>query len=69
MIRTWLEIVRIVKSVCDSEFQSRTGAEISASYFYDEKGDILYVSFCPGEKGTGVELNDNILPRLCSSQD
>jgi len=38
--------------------------EISPSYFYDEEGDILYVSFWPGEKGTGVELNDNILLRL-----
>ena len=33
-------------------------------YTYDEEGDILYVSFYPGEKGTGVELNDHILLRF-----
>jgi uncharacterized protein YuzE len=38
--------------------------KIVPSYFYDEEGDILYVSFCPSEKGTGVELNNNILLRL-----
>lgn len=38
--------------------------EITPSYFYDEEGDILYVSFYPGEKGTGVELNSNILLRF-----
>ena len=38
--------------------------KIAPSYFYDEEGDILYVSFYPGEKGTGVELNNNILLRL-----
>jgi uncharacterized protein YuzE len=31
---------------------------------YDEEGDILYISFHPGEKGTGVELNQNILLRF-----
>jgi len=31
---------------------------------YDEEGDILYVSFHPGEKGTGVELNDHVLLRF-----
>jgi len=31
---------------------------------YDEEGDILYVSFHPGEKGTGAELNDHILLRF-----
>lgn len=31
---------------------------------YDEEGDILYLSFQPGEKGTGVELNDHILLRF-----
>jgi len=31
---------------------------------YDEDGDILYISFAPGEKGTGIELNDHILLRL-----
>jgi uncharacterized protein YuzE len=38
--------------------------KIAPSYFYDKEGDILYVSFYPGEKGTGVELNNNILLRL-----
>ena len=38
--------------------------EISPSYSYDKEGDVLYVSFFPGEKGTGVELNDNILLRF-----
>ena len=33
-------------------------------YTYDEEGDILYISFHPGEKGTGVELNENILLRF-----
>jgi uncharacterized protein YuzE len=31
---------------------------------YDEEGDILYLSFHPGEKGTGVELNEHILLRF-----
>ena len=31
---------------------------------YDEVSDTLYVSFCPGEKATGVELNDHILLRI-----
>ena len=38
--------------------------EIAPTYFYDQQGDILYVSFYPGEKGTGVELNGNILLRF-----
>ena len=34
-------------------------------YNYDKEGDILYISFSPGEKATtAVELNDNILLRL-----
>ena len=37
-------------------------------YTYDEDGDILYISFAPGEKGTGVELNDHILLRLNKSE-
>ena len=28
---------------------------------YDEMSDTLYVSFSPGEKATGIELNDHIL--------
>jgi uncharacterized protein YuzE len=31
---------------------------------YDELGDTLYISFFPGEKGTGIELNDHILLRI-----
>ena len=31
---------------------------------YDAASDTLYVSFFPGEKGTGVELNDHILLRI-----
>ena len=38
--------------------------KITPSYSYDEEGDILYVSFYPGEKGIGVELNGNILLRF-----
>jgi len=31
---------------------------------YDEVSDTLYVSFAPGEKATGIELNDHILLRV-----
>lgn len=31
---------------------------------YDEVSDTLYISFAPGEKGTGIELNDHILLRV-----
>lgn len=31
---------------------------------YDEMSDTLYISFAPGEKATGVELNDHILLRI-----
>lgn len=31
---------------------------------YDELSDTLYISFFPGEKGTGIELNDHILLRI-----
>jgi uncharacterized protein YuzE len=31
---------------------------------YDEESDTLYISFAPGEKATGIELNDHILLRL-----
>lgn len=31
---------------------------------YDETGDTLYVAFAPGEKATGIELNDHILLRI-----
>ena len=33
------------------------------TFNYDEMSDTLYVSFAPGEKGTGIELNDHILLR------
>ena len=31
---------------------------------YDETSDTLYVSFAPGEKATGIELNEHILLRI-----
>jgi len=31
---------------------------------YDEMSDTLYISFAPGEKATGIELNDHILLRI-----
>lgn len=31
---------------------------------YDEVSDTLYISFYPGEKATGIELNDQILLRI-----
>jgi uncharacterized protein YuzE len=31
---------------------------------YDEISDTLYISFEPGERATGIELNDNILLRI-----
>jgi uncharacterized protein YuzE len=35
------------------------------AYSYDKEGDVLYISFSPGEKATSaVELNDNILLRF-----
>ena len=34
------------------------------SFHYDEISDTLYVSFFPGEKATGIELNDHILLRI-----
>jgi len=33
-------------------------------YNYDELSDTLYISFEPGEKATGIELNNNILLRI-----
>jgi uncharacterized protein YuzE len=33
-------------------------------FSYDEMSDTLYVSFAPGEKATGIELNDHILLRI-----
>lgn len=34
------------------------------SYNYDEISDTLYVSFEPGGKATGIELNEHILLRI-----
>lgn len=31
---------------------------------YDEISDTLYVSFAPGEKATGIELNEHVLLRV-----
>jgi uncharacterized protein YuzE len=31
---------------------------------YDEPSDTLYISFVPGEKATGIELNENLLLRI-----
>lgn len=31
---------------------------------YDDLSDTLYISFDPGEKATGIELNDHILLRI-----
>jgi uncharacterized protein YuzE len=33
-------------------------------FTYDEISDTLYISFAPGEKATGIELNDHILLRI-----
>jgi uncharacterized protein YuzE len=39
------------------------------TFSYDKEGDILYISFSPGEKATSVvELHDNILLRLNIAQ-
>ncbi len=34
------------------------------NFNYDEPGDTLYISFEPGSKGTGIELNEHILLRI-----
>lgn len=31
---------------------------------YDETSDTLHITFMPGERGTGIELNENILLRI-----
>ena len=31
---------------------------------YDDISDTLYISFAPGEKGTGLALNENLLLRV-----
>lgn len=31
---------------------------------YDEMSDALYISFFPGETGTGIEINENLLLRV-----
>jgi uncharacterized protein YuzE len=37
---------------------------IKPNFNYDKISDTLYVSFFPGEKATGIELNDHILLRI-----
>jgi uncharacterized protein YuzE len=37
---------------------------LTPNFNYDETSDTLYVSFAPGEKATGIELNDHILLSL-----
>lgn len=37
---------------------------IKPNFNYDEISDTLYISFNPGEKATGIELNDHILLRV-----
>ena len=34
------------------------------NFNYDEQSDTLYISFEPGAKATGIELNNNILLRI-----
>ncbi|MCP4653861.1 MAG: DUF2283 domain-containing protein [bacterium] len=34
------------------------------TFHYDEPGDTLFISFQPGKKATGVELNEHILLRI-----
>jgi uncharacterized protein YuzE len=34
------------------------------TYKYDEMSDTMYISFMAGEKGTGIELNEQILIRV-----
>jgi len=41
---------------------------VKPSFNYDEMSDTLYVSFEPGAKATGVELNDHILLRINKSE-
>ena len=33
-------------------------------FFYDSDGDVLYISFVQGRKGSTVSLNDNIILRF-----
>ena len=41
---------------------------IKPNFNYDEISDTLYISFNPGEKATGIELNDHILLRVNKSE-
>ncbi len=38
------------------------------TFNYDEDGDILYVSFAPGETATGILLNDQLLLRVSRAE-
>jgi len=35
---------------------------MTIKYTYDNEGDSLSITFSPGEKGIGIELNDYIPP-------
>ena len=37
---------------------------VKTTFNYDRLSDTLYVSFEPGKKGTGIELNEHILLRI-----
>ena len=37
---------------------------VAPIFTYDEQSDTLYISFAPGEKATGIELNENLLLRI-----
>jgi uncharacterized protein YuzE len=41
---------------------------VEPTFNYDEISDTLYISFEPGAKATGVELNDHILLRINKSE-
>lgn len=41
---------------------------VKTIFNYDEISDTLYVSFFPGETGTGVEINENLLLRINKSE-
>ena len=37
---------------------------MTTQFNYDEISDTLYISFVPGERATGIELNDYLLLRI-----
>lgn len=38
------------------------------TFNYDEESDTLYVSFAPGQKATGIELNEHVLLRIDTAE-